>query len=140
MPLGVNTLGSIMTDISKQFSLSRSYTNHSLRATTVHILDAANIPGSHIRSITGHKSESSLKTYTGFTTNRTKKTMSSIVSESLRSTTQTILTKNNLCTKQEDMNTNIENKVVPNFLLTLDEIDFVPSSLTSSQVHCRRHG
>jgi hypothetical protein len=45
----------------------------------------ANIAGRHIMSVTGHKSESNLKTYTGYTSNKTKKTMSSIVSDSLKS-------------------------------------------------------
>ena len=67
MPLGRNQLGSIMSEIRKQFALSQVYINHSLRATTVHVLDAADIAGRHIMSVTGHKSESSLKTYTGYT-------------------------------------------------------------------------
>ena len=51
MPLGRNQLGSIMSEISKEFALSQVYTNHSLRATTVHVLDAANIAGRHIMSV-----------------------------------------------------------------------------------------
>jgi hypothetical protein len=47
-----------MSEISKEFALSQVYTNHSLRATTVHVLDAANIAVRHIMSVTGHKSES----------------------------------------------------------------------------------
>jgi len=54
-----------MSEISMEFKLSQVYTNHSLRATTVHLLDVASIPGRHIMSVTGHKSESSLKSYTG---------------------------------------------------------------------------
>jgi hypothetical protein len=60
MPLGRNQLGIIMSEISQEFALSQVYTNHSLRATTVHVLDAANIAVRHIMSVTGHKSESSL--------------------------------------------------------------------------------
>jgi DNA phosphorothioation-dependent restriction protein DptG len=51
---------------------------------TVHLLDVASIPGHHIMSVTGHKSESSLKSYTGHTTTKTKKKMSNIVTDSLR--------------------------------------------------------
>jgi hypothetical protein len=45
----------------------------------------ANIAGRHIMSVTGHKSESCLKTYTDYTSNKTKKTMCIIVSDSLTS-------------------------------------------------------
>lgn len=56
-------------------------TNHSLRATTVHILDRAQIPSRHIITVTGHKSENSLKTYSGVTDEGTKKIMSTVISE-----------------------------------------------------------
>lgn len=54
-----------MSDISKRAGLNKVCTNHSCCAAIVHILDAAQIPRSHILTDTGHKSESSLKTYTG---------------------------------------------------------------------------
>ena len=66
-PMGHNTVGSLMNKISESAQLSKKYTNHSLRATAVHILDAANFPSRHIMTVTGHRSESSLKTYTGYT-------------------------------------------------------------------------
>lgn len=47
--------------------MSNIYTNNSCRATTVHALDAAQIPSRHIMTVTGQKSESSLKTYSGIT-------------------------------------------------------------------------
>lgn len=66
--LGHNSIGEMMPAISTNARLSQRYTNHSLRATTVHKLDSNDFSGRHITSITGHKSESSLKTYTGYTT------------------------------------------------------------------------
>ena len=72
--IGHNRLGSMMSVISEAASLSQRYTNHSLRATKVHILeDSTQIPSRHIMSVTEHKSESSLKTYSGKTTENTKK-------------------------------------------------------------------
>ena len=74
-----------MSVLSEKAELSRKYTNYSLRATSVYLLDAANIPTRHIMSVTGHKAESSLKTYTGHTDNNTKKLVSNIITELLDS-------------------------------------------------------
>jgi len=76
-----------MSTISKESGLSRIYTNRSLRATTVHVLDVARFPDRHIMSVTGHKAQSSLKTYTGYTDSKTKQNMSNTLSNALRSTT-----------------------------------------------------
>ena len=69
-----------MTEISKAAKLSKEYMNHSCRATTVHLLDEADIPDRHIMSVTGHKSATSLKTYAGKTGEKKKKHMSEIIS------------------------------------------------------------
>jgi hypothetical protein len=70
--VGHNKLGTFMTEISRMAKLSRECTNHSCRATTVYVLDEAQVPNRHILSVTGHKSESSLKTYTGKTCQKNK--------------------------------------------------------------------
>ena len=85
VPVGHNTLGNMMTTISKDCQLSNIYTNHSLRATTIHLLDVARFPDRHIMFVTGHKAESSLKTYTGYTDSKTKQKMSNALSSVLRS-------------------------------------------------------
>ena len=109
MPLGRNQLGNVMSEISKEFALSQIYTNHSLRATTVHVFDAANIAGRHIMSVTGHKSESCLKTYTDYTSNKTKKTMCIIVGNSLTSsipaTNHTVVVKREVVELQNNNDT-----------------------------------
>lgn len=82
--VGHNGLGQFMQTISKISGISTIYTNHSCRATTVSVLDAAQIPSRHIMSVTGHKAESSLKTYSGRTDEKTKKIMSEKISEKIR--------------------------------------------------------
>ena len=72
-----------MSTISKESGLSRIYFNHSLRAKTVHVLDVARFLDRHIMSVTGHKAQSSLKTYTGYTDSKTKQNMSNTLSNAL---------------------------------------------------------
>ena len=83
VPMGHNKLGGMMSVLSEKAELSRKYTNHSLRATSVHVLDSAQVPSRHIMTVTGHKSETSLKTYTGYTDENTKKRMSHTISRSV---------------------------------------------------------
>ena len=76
-----------MSVLSQKASLSQKYKNHSLMTTSVHILDATQIPTRHIMSVTGHKAETSLKTYTGHTNKKKKKkkkkkNMSNIITKS----------------------------------------------------------
>ena len=46
-----------MKAISKQAKFSREYTNHSIRATSVTILDRCEFEARHIMWVSGHKSE-----------------------------------------------------------------------------------
>lgn len=88
--LGHNKLGAFMSEISVASELSVRYTNHSCRATTVHVLDVAQIPSRHIMTVTGHRSESSLKTYSGKTDKATKKLMSEKISEKTKGKSATV--------------------------------------------------
>jgi hypothetical protein len=64
-----------MKTIAEAAGCIKKYTNHSLRATTVTVLDRAGFESRDIMSVTGHKSESSLKHY-ATTSNDKKKEMS----------------------------------------------------------------
>ena len=63
MVVGENTLGKKMKVISQQAELSTTYTNHSIRATTITILDRSGFEARHIMSVSGHRNESSIKSY-----------------------------------------------------------------------------
>ena len=63
MVVGENTLGKKMKVISQQAELSTIYTNHSVRAKTISILDRSGFEPRHIMSVSGHRNESSIKTY-----------------------------------------------------------------------------
>jgi hypothetical protein len=62
-PLGKNTLGTLMSSMSKELKLSKVYTNHCIRATAVSLLDECNFEARHIMRVSGHKSESSIRSY-----------------------------------------------------------------------------
>ena len=44
-----------MTDLSRQAELSKIYTNHSLRATSINLMDEAGVEARHIMRISGHR-------------------------------------------------------------------------------------
>ena len=52
-----------MSSISKELKLSQKYTNHCIRATAVSLLDECNFEARHIMRVSGHKSESSIRSY-----------------------------------------------------------------------------
>ncbi|XP_072182398.1 uncharacterized protein [Diadema setosum] len=62
-PVGVNTLANKMSSITAEAHCSKVYTNHCLRATSIHKLDNAGFEARHIMAISGHKSETSIKHY-----------------------------------------------------------------------------
>ena len=62
-PLGINKLNSMMSTISKKAKLSKTYTNHCVRATCITLLDESGFESRHIMGISKHKSESSIKHY-----------------------------------------------------------------------------
>ncbi|XP_071500811.1 uncharacterized protein [Diadema antillarum] len=61
--VGKNALGNKMKTISTEAKTSRIYTNHCLRATAITTLDEHGFEARHIMSVSGHKSETSLKHY-----------------------------------------------------------------------------
>ena len=61
--LGVNSIANFMKQISQRLNLSNIYTNHCIRATVVTLLSAHGFESRQIMRVTGHKSESSLKSY-----------------------------------------------------------------------------
>ena len=62
-PVGRNTLGTWMADLSTAAELPRIYTNHCIRATTITNLSRAGYEGRFIRQISGHSSDASLTHY-----------------------------------------------------------------------------
>ena len=81
-PVGINTLSNKMKIISTGANCSRIYTNHCLRATCVTTLDQSGFESRDIMSVSGHRSESSIKIYTK-TSRERKKEMSDKIGQHL---------------------------------------------------------
>ena len=64
-------------------SIGYALTNHSIRATTITILDECGYEARHIIALSGHRSESSIRSYASQTSLSTKRKMSKTLSESL---------------------------------------------------------
>ena len=76
VPVGKNYIGSKMKSMSTEAGLSRVYTNHCLRATGVTTLDKQGFEARHIMKVSGHKSETSIRSYSDLVDENKKKEMS----------------------------------------------------------------
>ena len=82
VPLGRDTLSAMAKNIAREANCSKEYTNHCLRATSVTILDHSGFASRDIMTVSGHKSETSIKNY-AHTSNQQKEKMSDKISEVL---------------------------------------------------------
>ena len=80
-PLGHNTLDNMLRFMTSRAGIKPHLTNHSIRATTVTVLSAANIERGHIKAISGHQSEASIQVYCATPTSEQFKTMSNKLGE-----------------------------------------------------------
>ena len=91
-PVGHNTLGNMMKEMSSDAVLSRSYTNHSIRATTIVGLNDAGVGDRIICSLSGHRNQSSIQSYCKDASAKQKREMSTILTSRLGSTSTTSMT------------------------------------------------
>ena len=79
-PIGTNTLAKFMPNISREASLSRMYTNHCIRATSITVLSANGVDATDIIGVTGHKTIQSLLPYQRKVGDEKRRGMSNILS------------------------------------------------------------
>ena len=82
-PVGEKYLGGMMSKISSKYHLSQRYTNHSLRVTSMQILDDNNVESRHIVRVSGHKNTESIKSYARRLSAARKRSISQIISNNL---------------------------------------------------------
>ena len=75
MVVGERMLANKMKEISTEAKLSHIYTNHSIRATSITLLDKAGFEARHIMTVSGLRNESSIRSYSK-TDEKTKERMS----------------------------------------------------------------
>jgi len=78
--LGKNVLGDKMKTLSVAANLSKTYTNHCLRATCITALDQAGFEARHIMTVSGQKSEASIRSYSRHVSDSKKQNMSRVLS------------------------------------------------------------
>ena len=119
IPLGKNTLGTFMKTLFRNAKLSQEYTSHSIRATAVTLLDHSNFEACHIMRVSGHKSESSIRSYS----RRLPENKMSEISDALSAactSDRAVLRVMNLPTNNEDLE------------LTLSQFQHAVASLNNS--------
>ena len=75
-PIGKNSICNFMKRISEAAGLSRPYTNHCIRATSITEMNAAGVENTNIIAVTGHRSVDSLKPYLSGPTDLQKRDIS----------------------------------------------------------------
>ena len=82
MAVGEKILGNMMANLSTKYSLSQKYTNHSLRVTSLQVLDDAQIDARQVIRVSGHKNTDSLLNYARRLSAARKRKISSVLSNS----------------------------------------------------------
>ena len=82
-PIGAHGLSDMMTDISKLSGLSRIYSNHSIRATCITLLDDSGIEARHIMRVSGHRNEVSIRSYASRLDDKKKRQISDCISDAI---------------------------------------------------------
>ena len=83
--IGAKKLDGVMESISEEAKLSKMYTNHSVRATTLTLWSNAGVQNRHIMAISGHRSEQGLLHYNTQPSTSQLRTYSEVLSRSLTS-------------------------------------------------------
>ena len=69
--------------LSEKYELSQRYTNHSLRVTSIQVLEDGNVETRHIVRVSGHKNADSVANYARRLSAAKKRNLSTILAESV---------------------------------------------------------
>ncbi|XP_061190187.1 uncharacterized protein LOC133198049 [Saccostrea echinata] len=94
--VGKNTLYSFMTNLSKEANLSKIYTNHCIRATSITTLDHEGMEARNIMRLSGHRCESSIKSYSSKLSEAKTREMSGILCKNISTTSENFSNSENI--------------------------------------------
>ena len=142
-PLSKNTISKLMENISVKAGLSRRYTNHCVRASTITALYQQGVDAKQICSITKHKDERSLNHYINQTTSAQKRKCSQLLDKAFRASTME--TKAACSSKQSQRSEMLPSAMLSpttlsattSFHSTLNQNEFL--SLSQPYPHCTQH-
>ena len=137
-PVGHDMLDRFMKiNLSKNVTLSREYTNHSIRSTVINNLDKAGFEARHIIQLSSHKSEATIKEYAPKCDENKRKEMFDSLSNVMQPTskknktpTATSAKSNNDDTQTPDILDVKQN--LPNFHLDPIDYDTIDDNLLSN--------
>ena len=113
IPIGPHPLENFMKKLSEKAGLSQIYTNHCIRATVITQLDKAGFEARHIRAVSGHKSDETIKSYSVKCPENKKREMSDALSTAFNK-------KPKIADKEECAKENL------NTINFEDIVDFIP--------------
>jgi len=134
-PIGKNTLGCMMSNISKAAKLSKIYTNHCVRATCITVLSESGFEARHIVIISGHRNEQSVRNYVRDTSTAQKRDMSvSISSFTEQSDVNNSSTSSNQTKDDDQHNGSFDNEISDNDLvMTAAQYDTLIESISREE-------
>ena len=146
VPLGEKSLGGMLPMLSEKYQLSQRYTNHSLRVTSIQVLEDGNVETRHIVRVSGHKNPDSIANYARRLSAAKKRNLSTILAESVGAASPvsgSIETVENKTMKQQrkepqmiSMNDDFD-RVLQNLpQQLLNPLNIVPGSFTPILTNC----
>ena len=127
MVLGEKKLNSMMKTISMEAKLSEVYTNHCIRATAITILDQNGVEARHIMTVSGHRSENSIRSYCK-TSDTRKREMSDVLASNTSGLNEEKSLK--MCSSN-NQNKTLECNPIFNLGINLENNHELPSSSSS---------
>ena len=113
-----------MSELSKQAKLNNRYTNHSVRATCITVLDSKGFEARDIMSVSSHKSEQTIKAYSKTSEGKKRKMSEALSTALVNSPPKVMKTSNEVAS--ENSNNNNSGTTDDNLSVIRDLLELTP--------------